>query len=80
MLNHDVSQRDAFFEALSTWNCAPIFHYSEGKNGTRAHKDMAEDLPENYNEDVLFDVELKSKDYAILDILERYGREIRAAC
>jgi UV DNA damage endonuclease len=73
MLNHDVSHRDAFFEAYSTWNCTPIFHYSEGKNGTRAHSDMAENLPENYNKDVLFDVELKSKDYAILDILKRYN-------
>ena len=73
MLNHGVSQRDAFYDAYSTWNCTPIFHYSEGKDGTRAHKDMAEDLPENYNEDVLFDVELKSKDYAILDIIKRYN-------
>jgi UV DNA damage endonuclease len=73
MLNHDVSHRDAFFEAYSTWNCTPIFHYSEGKNGTRAHSDMAENLPINYNKDVLFDVELKSKDYAILDILKRYN-------
>ena len=73
MLNHDVSHRDAFFEAYSTWNCTPIFHYSEGKNGTRAHKDMAENLPVHYNEDVLFDVELNSKDYAILDILKRYN-------
>jgi hypothetical protein len=32
---------------------------------------MAEELPEHYNEDVMFDVELKSKDYAILDILKR---------
>lgn len=73
MLNHDVSHEDAFFEAYSTWNCTPIFHYSEGKNGTRAHSDMAENLPINYNKDVLFDVELKSKDYAILDILKRYN-------
>lgn len=73
MLNHDVSHRDAFFEAYSTWNCTPIFHYSEGKNGTRAHSDMATNLPENYDKDVLFDVELKSKDYAILDILKRYN-------
>jgi len=73
MLNHDVSQKDAFFEAYSTWNCTPIFHYSEGKNGTRAHKDMGEDLPINYDKDVLFDVELKGKDYAILDILKRYN-------
>jgi len=73
MLNHDVSHKDAFFEAYLTWNCTPIFHYSEGKNGTRAHKDMGEDLPINYNKDVLFDVELKGKDYAILDILKRYN-------
>ena len=73
MLGHDVSHEDAFFEAYSTWNCTPIFHYSEGKNGTRAHSDMAENLPINYNKDVLFDVELKSKDYAILDILKRYN-------
>jgi UV DNA damage endonuclease len=31
MLNHDVSHRDAFFEAYSTWNCTPIFHYSENR-------------------------------------------------
>ena len=73
MLSHDVSHEDAFFEAYETWNCAPIFHYSEGKNGTRAHSDMALGIPENYNKDVLFDVELKSKDYAILDILKRYN-------
>ncbi len=78
MLNNNMSHEDAFFLAYSTWNCTPIFHYSEGKNGTRAHRDMAEDLPINYNKDVLFDVELKSKDYAILDILKRYNeREIR---
>ena len=80
MLNQGVSHKDAFYAALSTWPVIPIFHYSEGKNGTRAHSDMAENLPENYNEDVMFDVELKNKDYAILDILERYDRKIRATC
>jgi UV DNA damage endonuclease len=80
MLNHDVSHMDAFYDAYSTWNCTPIFHYSEGKNGTRAHSDMALGIPENYKEDVLFDVELKNKDYAILDIIKRYNeREILAA-
>ncbi len=79
MLNHDVSHMDAFYTAYSTWNCTPIFHYSEGKNGTRAHSDMALGIPENYNKDVLFDVELKNKDYAILDIIKRYNeREILA--
>ena len=71
MLNHDVSHYDAFYDALSTWTVQPLFHYSEGKNGTRSHKDMADNLPVDYNEDVMFDVELKSKDYAILDILRK---------
>ncbi len=71
MLNHDVSHYDAFYDALSTWTVQPLFHYSEGKNGTRSHKDMADNLPVHYNEDVMFDVELKSKDYAILDMLRK---------
>ena len=54
-----------------------VYDYFEGKNGTRAHSDMALGITENYNKEVLFDVELKSKDYAILDILKRYNeREI----
>jgi UV DNA damage endonuclease len=72
MLNNGVSHFDAFFDAYETWNdIIPIFHYSEGKNNGRAHKDMADELPENFGKEVLFDVELKSKDIAILDILRR---------
>jgi UV DNA damage endonuclease len=72
MLNKGVSHCDAFFDAYETWNdTIPIFHYSEGKNNGRAHKDMADELPENFGKEVLFDVELKSKDIAILDILRR---------
>lgn len=71
MLHHDISHYDAFYDAFTTWNVQPLFHYSEGKNGTRSHKDMADNIPVHYNEDVMFDVELKSKDYAILDILRK---------
>lgn len=72
MLNKGVSEEDAFFNAYETWNdIIPIFHYSEGKDNGRAHRDMAEHLPQNYGKNVLFDVELKSKDHAILDILRR---------
>jgi hypothetical protein len=66
-----MTEEEAFNLSYSTWNVQPIFHYSEGKNNTRAHCDMAENLPINYNKDVMFDVELKNKDYAILDILKR---------
>ena len=72
MLNKGVSEQDAFFDAYETWHdIVPIFHYSEGKDNGRAHRDMAEHLPQNFGKEVLFDVELKSKDYAILDILRR---------
>lgn len=71
ILHNDMTEEEAFNLSYSTWDCQPIFHYSEGKNNTRAHCDMAENLPQNYNKDVMFDVELKNKDYAILDILER---------
>lgn len=72
MLPGDLSEEEAFTMAYCTWNVSPIFHYSEGKNNTRAHKDMAENLPPNYSGDVFWEVELKNKDIAILDILRRY--------
>ncbi len=73
MLNKGVSEYDAFLNAYETWNdIIPIFHYSEGKDGGRAHKDMADNLPENFGKKILFDVELKNKDIAILDILRRF--------
>ena len=72
ILNKGVSEKDAFFSAYETWNdIIPIFHYSEGRDNGRAHRDMAEHLPENFGKEVYFDVELKSKDVASLDILRR---------
>lgn len=71
ILHNDMTEEEAFNLSYSTWSVQPIFHYSEGKNNTRAHSDMALSLPVNYNKDVMFDVELKNKDYAILDILKR---------
>lgn len=68
-LNHNQSYSDAFYEAKSTWNTIPIFHYSEGKNNTRAHADMPIQSPISFNEDIYWEVELKNKDYAILHIL-----------
>ena len=76
MLNKGVSEFDAFLDAYETWgDIIPVFHYSEGKDNGRAHKDMADYLPENFGKNVLFDVELKSKDIAILDILRRFRND-----
>ena len=70
ILPGNLKEEEAFNLAYETWNTTPIFHYSEGKNNTRAHKDMPDNIPPTYK-DVYWDVELKGKDYAILDILNK---------
>jgi UV DNA damage endonuclease len=70
ILPGNLTEEEAFNLAYDTWNTTPIFHYSEGKNNTRAHKDMPDNIPPTYK-DVYWDVELKGKDYAILDILNK---------
>jgi UV DNA damage endonuclease len=71
ILSDGYSDEEAFNAAYDTWKFEPIFHYSEGKDNTRAHKDMAENLPESYGKNVIWDVELKGKDYAILEMINR---------
>jgi UV DNA damage endonuclease len=70
-LHGDMSDKDAFELAYSTWNTVPVFHYSEGIGETRNHAQMATGIPNSYGYDVVWDVELKNKDYAILDIIKR---------
>jgi len=70
-LHGDLSDKDAFELAYSTWNTTPVFHYSEGIGDTRNHASMALGIPDSYGYDVVWDVELKNKDYAILDIINR---------
>ena len=74
MLPDEYTEEEAFSAAYNTWKFEPIFHYSEGKDNTRAHRDMAESLPPNYGKDVIWDVELKGKDHAILEMLNRGGQ------
>ncbi len=69
--NHGVPEREAFDLAYSTWNTTPVFHYSEGIDGTRKHADYALHTPPQYNDEVFWDVELKSKDLAILKMLNK---------
>ena len=69
-LSGNLSEQEAFEMSYNTWNCQPIFHYSESKDGTKAHADMPDFLPNNYDKDVVFDIELKGKDFAILKLKE----------
>lgn len=69
--NHEVPEREAMDMAHSTWNTSPVFHYSEGIDGTRKHADYALHSPPDYDKEVFWDVELKAKDLAILKMLNK---------
>lgn len=71
--NHDASEEEAFNMAYSTWKkycITPVFHYSEGVDGTRKHAEYAKKLPNNYGKDVFWEVELKGKDLAIFKMMK----------
>lgn len=65
MIGDAMTHADAFHLACSTWPCLPVFHYSEGIDGTRKHADYANNLPVDYGVPVDYEVELKMKDLAI---------------
>jgi UV DNA damage endonuclease len=68
LLSGDMTEKDAFNAAHDTWPTVPIFHYSEGIDGTRKHADMPVSTPRNYGREVLWDVEIKNKCQAIFEI------------
>lgn len=66
MLPDGLTHQQAFEAAYATWTgYMPIFHYSEGIDGTRKHADYAQHLPPDYGMPVVWEVELKEKDRAI---------------
>lgn len=60
----------------STWGKhRPVFHWSEGIDGTSKHAGRASHIPDvvrNNADIVTWEVELKDKDYAILEILKNF--------
>lgn len=73
LCNHEVSEEEAFDMAYKTWEDhghTPVFHYSEGVDGTRKHAEYATKLPNSYNKDVFWEVELKGKDLAIFEMMK----------
>jgi UV DNA damage endonuclease len=69
--HHNVPECEAMDMAYETWKTTPVFHYSEGIEGTRKHADYATGLPRAYSSDIFWDVELKGKDLAILKMLNK---------
>ena len=70
LLPDGLTSQEAFDMAYDTWPVTPIFHYSEGVDGTRKHADMPVSFPKDYGREVLWDCELKLKDLAIAKIRE----------
>ena len=70
--SHEMENNIQLFR--DTWaQHVPVFHWSEGINGSRAHCDRASHVPNCIleNLDCTWEVELKAKDFAILEILNR---------
>lgn len=75
MLSGGLDEKEAFELAYSTWPTTPLFHFSEGIDGTRKHADYAVGLPNSYGKEVYWDCELKMKCWAIQDIMKRAKNE-----
>ena len=78
ILHDNLTAEEAFNLAYETWPVIPIFHYSEGIDGTRKHADMPVSVPNNYGRDVYWDVELKGKNLAINEIRRLTKQQISA--
>lgn len=72
LLSGGLKEKEAFSVARETWPVEPIFHYSEGIEGTRKHASSPKFVPPSYGE-VLWDVELKDKCHAIFEIRRLAG-------
>lgn len=70
LCNNGESEQKMFELAYSTWNTVPLFHFSEGINGTRKHADYPCNIPNDFGHEVYWDCELKAKDLAIKKIRE----------
>lgn len=67
--NTGETDEEAFEMAHRSWPVTPVFHYSEGIGTTRNHADYAKSKPKNFGKDVIWDIELKGKDDAIIQML-----------
>lgn len=67
--NTGETDEEAFELAHRTWPVTPVFHYSEGIGSTRNHAEFAKSKPKNFGKEVIWDIELKGKDDAIMQML-----------
>ena len=72
-----LSSEEAAKMAAETWDCTPLFHYSESKNlnenvqgNPRAHSDYAFNKLDDYGLNIDVDLETKAKELAYFKYLE----------
>jgi UV DNA damage endonuclease len=72
-----MTSMEAAVLAASTWDCTPLFHYSESKNlneqvqgNPRAHSDYVFNLIDDYGINIDIDLEAKAKELSLMKYKE----------
>lgn len=72
-----LTSEEAAKMAAETWDCKPLFHYSESKNiheniegNPRAHSDYVVNIIDDYGLDIDIDLESKAKELAYVKYME----------
>ena len=69
----NLSIKECISAFSKTWGAlTPVFHWSEGIDGTRKHTDYFSCVPQfvQDNPNIVFECEVKAKDHAILQVLD----------
>lgn len=74
ILPGNLSEKEAFNLAYDTWDCTPVFHYSESNPAKRisAHSDYIEDEIITYDREVYIEIEAKAKELALIKYRNKY--------
>jgi len=70
-----IQQNIDAFEKTWPSNYTPIFHWSWGKNNSRSHADYASEQAPEYHRKIKWELEVKAKDKAILQLLSPTKRQ-----
>lgn len=70
-----IQQNIDAFEKTWPSNYIPVFHWSWGKNGSRNHADYADEQAPQYQRKIKWELEVKAKDKAIIQLLNPSANE-----
>ena len=64
-----IPYKDWFLKFYSTWNCVPVFHWSESDDNSFKHGDNITVAPEDFGLDCIYECEVKNKDKGFMHLL-----------